>query len=179
MPLHVELSRGEQFGERVTLIKFIGRAQLRYQFGGHGRAGLIVAGIVCEHGRIFGPVFVELRWEFDEITWNPAIERGIVHSGEHGMQCMAEFVEHRANVVVTDERGVAGRGFGEIADVVNDWQRAQQLRWGNESAGPGATLLVVALIVIAIEEGEWFSIGLRSLRKPARPACKPEYLCAL
>ena len=99
VPLHVELGGGQQFGQHVSLVEGLGLFDLRDQFGGHGRAGLVVLGVVRKHRRIAGPVLVELRWEFDKIARHRCPgEAGILGVGEHAVQRVTELVEHGGHV---------------------------------------------------------------------------------
>ncbi len=53
--------------------------------------------------------------------------------------------------------------LGEVGDVVDDGQRAEQLGLVDEVAHPGAAVLVVALEVVAVEERERLAVGVEDL----------------
>ena len=59
-----------------------------------------------------------------------------------------------------EQRRLAGRGLGEVGDVVDDRQRAQQLGLVDEVAHPGAAVLVVALEVVAVEKRQRLAVGV-------------------
>ena len=68
VPLHIEFSRGQQFGHIVALVEGLGFSDPRGQFFRHGSARFVVFGIVIENRRIDGPVLIELRGKFDEVA---------------------------------------------------------------------------------------------------------------
>src|SRR3984957_18399980 len=68
MPLHVELGRGEHFGQSITGVEVLRLLEFFHQGGRQRRARLVVPCIVIENGRINRPVFVELRGKLDEIA---------------------------------------------------------------------------------------------------------------
>src|ERR1700732_311607 len=61
-------------------------------------------------------------------------------------------MEHGGDIIETNERRLAGRGFGQVGDVVNHWQGAQQFRLSDEFGHPCAAILVISLEVIAIKK---------------------------
>ena len=76
-------------------------------------------------------MLVELRGEFDPVARGVgARERRILPLREQAVQRMAEFVEHGRHVVEADQRGLAGRGLGEVRDVVDDRLGAEQRATG-------------------------------------------------
>ncbi len=162
VPLHVELGSGEEFGEGVSLVEGARLLDLGGKIGGHGFAGFVVLRVVVEDGGIRGPVLVELRRELDEIAGDGGSgEGGVFGVREHAVEGVAELVEHGDDVGKGDERGLALDGFGKVGDVVDDGQGAEQLRLRNEFAHPGSAVLVVALEVVAVEEGERLAVGVK------------------
>ena len=66
-------------------------------------------------------MLVELRGQFDEIARHRgAGEQRIGHVRQQAMQRVAEFVEQRARVVERQQRRLARRRLGEIADIEDD-----------------------------------------------------------
>ena len=59
--------------------------------------------------------------------------------------------------------GWPSRGLGKVGDVVDDGQRAEQSGLRHELAHPRAAVLVVALEVVAVEEGERLAVGVEDL----------------
>ena len=121
-------------------------------------------GIVLEDRRILRPVLIELRGELDEVARGRSSgEAGVLGVGEHAVQGVSELVEHGANVVGGEQRGLARRRLGEVADVDDDRLGAHQLRLLDEVVHPGAALLVVALEVVDVEQGEGAAVGVEDL----------------
>ena len=58
------------------------------------------------------------------------------------------------------QRRLARRGLGEVGDVVDHRQRAQQLRLADEDVHPRAAVLVVALEVVAVPERQRLAVGV-------------------
>ena len=68
VPVHIQQRGAQQFRHVITLIK-LGRIEHFFpQRIRHRLAGLIMAGKVRKHLRMAGPVFIDLRREFNEIT---------------------------------------------------------------------------------------------------------------
>jgi len=164
VPLHIQLGCGNNLRQQISLVELSGFANLCGEFRGHGLAGLVVLREMIEYLRIAGPMLVELRWEFDEVAGHVgAGEQRVLGGGEHSVQAMAELVEHGGDVGEADERGLARRGLGEVGDVVDDRQRAQQFRLADEVAHPRAAVLVVALEVVAVPERQRLAVGIEDL----------------
>ena len=116
---------------------------------------------MIEDRGIHRPVLVELRGKLDEVARRRSPgEARIFRVGEHPVQCVAELVEHRDDVVEADERRLTGRRLRQVADVVDDRPCAEQLRLTDEVRHPGAAVLVVALEVVAIKERERLAVGV-------------------
>src|SRR5208282_216643 len=77
------------------------------------------------------------------------------------VQRMAKLVEHGGHVGKGDERGLARRGLWQIRHVVNHRKGAQKLGLAHEDIHPGATVLVVALEIIAIEKRQRLAVRIR------------------
>ena len=128
VPLHVELRSRNQFRELISLIEPRGVFDLGYQIGRHGRAGSVMFGVMREHTRIEGPMFVELRRELHKVSrCRGARQAGIFRVGEHAVQGMAKFMEQGGHVGKADERRLARCWLREIRDVVDHRQGADQL----------------------------------------------------
>ncbi len=63
-------------------------------------------------------------------------------------------MEQGGDVVVADQRGLAGRGLGEVADVVDHRPGPEQLGLTDEVAHPGAAVFAVALEEIEIDQAD-------------------------
>ncbi len=73
---------------------------------------------------------------------------------------MAELVEHSADVVGSEQCGLARRRRSKVGDVVDNRRSAHQLGLADEAVHPGATLLVVALEVVAVEQRQVTAVGI-------------------
>ncbi len=121
MPLHIQLSGGQQLRQGIALIKGCGFLDLRREFRRHGRVGLVVAGVMVQDLRVRGPVFIELRRKLDEVAGHGgARQTGILRVGEHSMQSMAKLMKHGRDVLKRDEGWLARGRFGEVGDVVDN-----------------------------------------------------------
>ena len=161
VPLHIELRGGQQFGEVVALVEGFRLLDFGHELRGHGCAGLVVLGVMIEHGGIAGPVLVELRWEFDEIVGHVgAGQAWIFGIGEHGVQRMAEFVEDCGYIIEAEQRGLAGCGLAEIRNVINDGQGVEELGARDKVIHPGAAVFVVAFEVVAIPQRERLAVSV-------------------
>ena len=76
---------------------------------------------------------------------------------------MAEFMEHGADVVEADQRGLAGRRLGEVRDIVDHGLGAQQFRLADEIAHPGAAGFVVALEIVEIHQAQRLAVLVEDL----------------
>jgi hypothetical protein len=78
----------------------------------HRFTGFVMAGVVGKHLRMAGPVFVDLRREFNEITRRigPG-ERGETLAGKQTVQRMAKLVEQGDYVIPGEKRDAAVSRF--------------------------------------------------------------------
>src|SRR3984885_4066337 len=116
--MKVEIDKGgcEIFDGGKTLIEIARRDHPLQQVFGHRRSGLIMPGEAPQHFRLFEPVLVELRRQFDEISRDVgAGNLRVSDRGKKAVQRMAEFVKQGAGIVEAQERRLAGGGLGEIA----------------------------------------------------------------
>ena len=66
--IHVDQGRCQEFHRGKALAEIARRQQLVQQRLGHRLAGLVMAGETLQHLRLFQPMFIELRRQFDEIA---------------------------------------------------------------------------------------------------------------
>src|SRR6218665_3427650 len=118
MPLHIQVGSCQHFGNGISLVKGTCILNFSDQLIRDRSIGLVMPGVVFQHGRIDGPMFVELRWEFHKIpcrsrsgkTW-------ILLIGKEPMQSMAKLMEHRGYIIKADQGGLAIGRFGKITYV--------------------------------------------------------------
>ena len=79
------------------------------------------------------------------------------------MEGVAELVEEGDDVVEGEEGGFAGGGRGEVGDVVDDGEGAEELGLADEGAHPGAAALVVAFVEVDVDEGDGGGVGVVDL----------------
>ena len=82
------------------------------------------------------------------------------------MQRVSELVEHRRHIIVGQQRRLAGRGLGEVGNVVHHRLVARQRGLIDELIHPGAALLVVPLEVVGVEERQRLTIHIEYLEGP-------------
>ena len=101
-------------------------------------------------------MLVELRRQLDEIARHRgAGEQRIGHVRQQAVQRVAEFVEQRARVVERQQRRLARRRLGEIADVEDDRADvAGKLFLVAQRGHPGAAVLGAAREIIADEQAD-------------------------
>ena len=81
---------------------------------------------------------------------------------EHAVQRVPKFMEHRPHIIRGEKSRLAGSGRGEIGDVTDNRARAQQFGLVHQVVHPGATLLVVALEVVAVKQRHGTAVGVKN-----------------
>ena len=111
-------ARGEVFDRGKALIEVARRDEPLQQCLRHRFAGLVVQREAAQHLGLLQPVLVKLRRQLDEIGGDAGAGNfRIGDVGQKPVQRVAELVEQRARVVEAEQRRLAVRGFGEVADV--------------------------------------------------------------
>src|SRR5208337_382484 len=68
VPLYVEFGRGQEFRHVIALVESFRFLDFGYEIFRHRRTGFVVLRIVGKNQGIAGPMLVELRGKFDEVT---------------------------------------------------------------------------------------------------------------
>ena len=103
VPVHVQQCRTQQLRHVITLVE-MGRVEHAFpQRVRHRFTGFIVTGVAGKYLRMAGPVFIDLRREFNEITRRIGTgQRGEALAGKQTVQGMPKLVE-QGNYVVPGE----------------------------------------------------------------------------
>ena len=132
---------------------------------GHRLAGLIVPGEAAQDVRLLEPVLVKLRRQFDEIGGDVGAGNGrIGDRREQPVQRVAELVEQSARVIEAEQRRLARRRLGEIADI--DDQRtnvAGELFLFAQRGHPGAAALGRTRKIVAEEQADLAAVAAAHL----------------
>jgi hypothetical protein len=122
---HIDQRRRGEFHGIETGIERSRGQHLVEQGLRHRLAGLEMHGIALQDSGHRQPVLIKLRRQLDEIARNTGAGNGRVGNiRQHAVQRVAEFVEQRARVVERQQRRLAFRRLGEVADIIDDWQFA-------------------------------------------------------
>ena len=101
----IDQRRGDEFHGGKALVEFARGEEALQQIVRQRLAGLVMPGELPQHLRLFLPVLVKLRGQFDEIGEHAgAGQRGIGHVRQHPVQAVAEFVEQRPRIVRRQQR---------------------------------------------------------------------------
>ncbi len=161
MPAHVQLGSRQQFAKGIALVEGGGALDAVGQCLRHGRAGLVVPGIVLQHLGMQRPMLVELGGKLHKVPRHrSARQRGITLVGEQPMQRMAEFVEHGGDFVRGQQRGLARRGHCKVGNIEGNGARAFQLCLVHQRIVPGTARLVVAAEEVKIHQPHMAAIGI-------------------
>ena len=118
MEFEIDQRRGDELDRRKALVEFSRLDEALQQIVRQRLAGLVMLREPPQHLRLLLPVLVELRRQFDEIGEHRcAGQRRIGHVRQHAVQPVAEFMKQRARIVGRQQRRLAVRALGEIADV--------------------------------------------------------------
>ena len=154
MEIEIDDRRGQILDGGEALIEIARGNEPLQQLLRHRRAGLIMPRETPQNVRLFEPMLVELRRQFDEVggdvgAGNPRIG----NRREEAVQRMTELVEQSARVVEAEQRRLAVGGLGEIADI--DDERADiagELFLIAQRGHPGAAALGGAGKIVAEEQ---------------------------
>src|ERR1043166_5480518 len=113
--------------------------------------------IICEHGRIKRPVFVELRWELNEIAGHTAQSR-VPNVREYRMQRVTKLMKHRRHIIKAQERRLACGRFREVANIDHDRLRPEQIALIYKTVLPCAAIFVRPLKIVSIEQRQRLSV---------------------
>ena len=153
VPCQVQQCRSQILSRGIALVERLGLANLGDRLCRHRRPGLPVLGVVGQHAGLGGEVLVELRRELHVVARHVgAREQRVAHLRQHAVQRVPKLMEHRRHVVKAQQRRLPRRGLREIADIVDDGLRAWERSLVDEAVHPSAAALVVALVVVGIEQ---------------------------
>src|SRR5215469_15407311 len=79
------------------------------------------------------------------------------------MQRVPELVKHGAHIVEAEQRWLSWRRLTEVRHVEHHRLGSHQLRLSDERVHPRAAVLVVALEIIAIEQGQVLAVAVEYL----------------
>ena len=112
MEQEIDKGRAAKFNGRKTLVEIARGDDPVDHLLRNGRAGLVMDGKFFQDFRPQGPMFIELRRQFDEIgRRRRTAHRRIDDIGQHAVQGVAEFVEQGEHF----GQGQQGRAAGEPA----------------------------------------------------------------
>ena len=118
-------------------------------------AGLVVHGVVREDLGPQHPHLVDLAGELDEVAEHVgAGELRVGDPGEEPVQRVPELVEERVDLVVAEQRRLAGGRLRHVEVVHDDGRVVEQVGLRDERVHPGAAALGVAGVEVEDEEAE-------------------------
>ncbi len=153
VPVHVQQCGAQQLRHVITLIELGCIKHAFPQRVRHRFTGFVVTGIVGKHLRMAGPVLVDLRREFNEITWGiGAGERGETLAGKQAVKGVTKLVEQGDDVIPGEKRNAAVTRLLVVADVVDHRTGRQLEGLLDEIAHPGPALFGIAGKVVAVKQ---------------------------
>lgn len=161
MPVLIQHRRTQILGGGKALVELGRGNHLVQQCLRHRRAVLIMLGVVLQDGWFVGPHFVDLQGKLDEVARHAgAGEIRVFDVGEHAVQRMPELMEHGGHFVPGQQRGLAGRRFGDVEVIGHHRLESGQLGLRHIGVHPCATALGLARIHVGDEDRQLLAVGV-------------------